>query len=146
VAVDYRLQPVALLPAEGAPPRRPLGARLAAGDRLVAIIALPDLERLLRRAPCSAEFAVDVTAFPLPTRGWLAGLVRTVQGLSAEDAEKALDHLPLGLGTNLTRGQAEDLLAQLVRERVTARLRPVALDGTTGHSAEGPSVRAEDTP
>jgi hypothetical protein len=38
-------------------------------------------------------------------------------------AEEALDHLPVCLGEKLTRGQAEDLLALLTRERVTARLR-----------------------
>jgi Trk K+ transport system NAD-binding subunit len=51
VAIDYRLLPVAVLPAQGPPPDCPLAARLAAGDRLVAIISLPDLERLLRRQP-----------------------------------------------------------------------------------------------
>jgi hypothetical protein len=83
---------------------------------------MEDLDPLLRRKPASAEFAVDVTGCPLPTRGWLAGLVRTQLGLSQEQAEKALDHLPLRLGDNLTRGQAEDLLARLVRERVAAHL------------------------
>jgi Trk K+ transport system NAD-binding subunit len=122
VAVDYRLVPVALVPAQGPPPRQPLGARLAAGDRLAAIIVLPDLERLLQRQPSPAVFAVEVTACPLPTRDWLAGLVRTQCGLSAEEAAAALGRMPLRLGTRLTRGQAEDLLALLARERVTARL------------------------
>jgi Trk K+ transport system NAD-binding subunit len=125
VAVDYRLQPVALLPVAG-PPRRPvLVARLVGGDRLVALCALADLERVLRRQPASAAYAVDVTACPLPARGWLAGLVRTFHHYSQEDAEKSLDHLPLRLGSNLTRGEAEDLLARLARERVAARLVPM---------------------
>jgi hypothetical protein len=125
VAVDYRLLPVAVLPAQGPAPDRPLAARLTAGDRLVAIISLPDLERLLRRQPPPGTYAVDVSACPLPTRGWLAGLLRTVQGLSQEDAEKALDRMPVRLGEKLTRGQAEDLLARLVKERVTARVCPM---------------------
>jgi hypothetical protein len=125
LAVDYRLTPVAVLPAAGPPARLPLAARLVAGDRLVAVSALADLERVLSRQPAPRGFAVEVTAFPLPTRGWLAGLVRTVQGLGAVEAEKALDELPLRLGGDLTRGQAEDLLAQLLRERVSARLCPV---------------------
>jgi Trk K+ transport system NAD-binding subunit len=123
VAVDYRVAPVALIPSGSATPsRQPLAARLGAGDRLIAIVALPDLERLLRRQPASAGFAVDVAAFPLPARDWLTGLVRTEQGLSLEDAQASLDHLPLRLGTTLTRGQAEDLLARLVRERVSAKV------------------------
>jgi Trk K+ transport system NAD-binding subunit len=122
VAVDYRLLPVALIRAEGPASQPILPARLVAGDRLFGIIAMTDLDRLLRRQPSSAAFAVDVTAFPLPTRGWLVGLFRTTTGSSAAEAEGALDHLPLRLATSLTRGQAEDLLVQLVRERVTARL------------------------
>jgi Trk K+ transport system NAD-binding subunit len=122
VAVDYRLQPVALVRPNAPPPRPLLAARLAAGDRLVAIIALSDLERLLHRQPSSAAFAVDVYSVPLPTRGWLAGLVRTISGKTAKEAEQALARLPLRLADNLTRGQAEDLLAQLVRERVEAKV------------------------
>jgi Trk K+ transport system NAD-binding subunit len=122
VAVDYRFVPVALIRAGGSPVQPILPARLDAGDRMLGIIAMTDLDRLLRRQPSSAEFAVDVSAFPLPTRGWLAGLLRTTAGLSAAEAEHALDHLPVRLATSLTRGQAEDLLAQVVRERVTARL------------------------
>ncbi len=122
VAVDYRLVPVAVLPGAGPRPHAPLLARLTAGDRLVAVIELHDLDRLLRRHPAATAFAVDVAGFPLPTRGWLVNLVRTVQGVGAEVAEKAVEVLPLRLQSNLTRGQAEDLLATLTRERVTARI------------------------
>jgi Trk K+ transport system NAD-binding subunit len=124
VAIDYQLLPVAVVRASGPPPRPLHVARLEAGDRLVAIIAMPELDRLLRRQPPSAAFAVDVTAYPLPTRGWLAGLLRTTTGLSAAEAELALEALPLRLATSLTRGQAEDLMAQLARERVAARVCP----------------------
>jgi Trk K+ transport system NAD-binding subunit len=126
VAVDYHFLPLALLPAQGPPPSRPLEARLAVGDRLVAILSFNDLQNLLQRQPAPADFAVEVTACPLPTRGWLIGLARARRGLNAEDAEKVLEHLPYRLGDDLTRGQAEDLLAQLVRERVAARLGPKA--------------------
>ena len=50
------------------------------------------------------------------------GLVRTLRGVDQTEAEKLLDHLPLRLAAGLTRGQAEDLLALLAREPVTARL------------------------
>jgi hypothetical protein len=120
VAVDYRLLPVALLANDGKASARPLTAQLGPGDRLVALITLPDLQKLLRREAVPKDRSVEVKAFPLPARDWLAGLVKTQKGLSAEEAEKALDHLPLTLGAGLTRGQAEDLLARLVRERITA--------------------------
>lgn len=122
VAVDYGLQPVARVPKEGPLSTRPLHARLHAGDRLIGLVSFKDLDKLLRRQPSSAAFAVDVLGFPLPARGWLVGLVRMQLGLGTAEAEKALEHLPLRLGANLTRGQAEDLLAQLVRERVEAKL------------------------
>jgi Trk K+ transport system NAD-binding subunit len=123
VAIDYQVLPVTLL--RGSERARPLWAsRLQAGDRLVAIVDLANLDRLLRRQPCSAAFAVDVTAFLPPTRGWLAGLVRATLNLAADEAERALDQLPLRLATGLTRGQADDLLTQLTRERVAARVCP----------------------
>ena len=49
--------------------------------------------------------------------GTLADLIT-----SLEEAQAALDQLPLRIGTKLTRGQAEDLLARLVRERVSAKV------------------------
>ncbi len=124
VAVDYRLVPVAVLPASGEAPLKLLQTRLKPGDRLVAVIELHDLNRLSRRQPAATDCAVDVSAFPIPTRGWLVSLVRTVQGIGAEEAEVAVDTLPLRLQSNLTRGQAEDLLATLARERVTAQVVP----------------------
>jgi Trk K+ transport system NAD-binding subunit len=125
IAVDYRLQPVALLPASGQRQWSLLAARLCSGDRLAVVINLADLEPLLRRRPASAEWAVDVAACPLPIRPWLAGLVRTVQGCGQEDADRIVAQLPMRLAAHLTRGQAEDLLAQLVRQRVTGRVVPV---------------------
>jgi Trk K+ transport system NAD-binding subunit len=125
LAVDYRMAPVALIPGgRNTVARQPLAARVAAGDRLVAIVAMADLEKLLRRQPASAEYAVDVTAFPLPARDWLTGLVRTEGGSTLEEAQGALERLPLRLNSHLTRGQAEDLLARLVRERVSAKVVP----------------------
>jgi Trk K+ transport system NAD-binding subunit len=53
VARDYRLLPVAALPAQGPLPAEPAGHTLDAGDRLVAIVALSDLEALLRRQPAT---------------------------------------------------------------------------------------------
>jgi Trk K+ transport system NAD-binding subunit len=123
VAVDYNLLPVAVCDAQGTILPQTMSARLAAGYRLIGITMLPDLERLLRREAVPRDHAVEVSACPLPTRSWLAALFRVQQGLTAEAAEKVLDAMPACLATQLTRGQAEDLLALLHRERVSARLR-----------------------
>jgi hypothetical protein len=46
----------------------PAEQRLGPADHLIAILALPDLARLLRRERAPAEWAVDVSSFPLPAR------------------------------------------------------------------------------
>ncbi len=122
VAVDYRMLPIGHIRPGDETSRSTLTGRLASGDRLIGLVSLPDLQRLLRRQPCSAAYAVEVTACPLPTRPWLLGLLRMQAGLSPEQAEQAIGSYPLQLATGLTRGQAEDLLAQLMRERVVARM------------------------
>jgi hypothetical protein len=65
---------------------------------------------------------VEVLGFPLPARDWLAALLRTQRCCAEEEASRALEQLPLCLAEHLTRGQAEDLLAQLARERINAKL------------------------
>lgn len=122
VSVDYCLQAVALIPAQGPPPAPLLAGRLRAGDRLVAIIALTDLEPLLRRKQPAADFGVEIVRVPLPARGWLAGLLRTQRGCTEEEAAHALESLPLRVAEGLTRGQAEEMLARLFRERIDAKL------------------------
>jgi len=124
VAVDYGVLPVAILSQGGSGSGQAFNARLASGDRLIGIVALPDLQRLIRREPPARDRGVEVDAIPLPTRGWMVTLLRARQGISAEEAEKALDQLPLRLASGLTGGEAEDLVAQLVRERVSARVTP----------------------
>jgi Trk K+ transport system NAD-binding subunit len=125
VAVDHRLLPVAVVGPDGTLQRQPLTARLTPGCRMTAIVTLPDLERMMQQLPVPKGFAVDVTSVTLPAKEWVTLLLRTQKGLNQEDATQALENLPVCLGDHLTRGQAEDLLALLARERVAARLRPV---------------------
>jgi Trk K+ transport system NAD-binding subunit len=127
LAIDYQLVPVNLVAADKAVRQDPLNTRLAAGDRLTAIISLADLQRLLQRELLPREYAVEVTGCPPPARPWVAQLLRTTLGLSAEAAESSLEKVPLCLGTNLTRGQAEELMFLLNRERVPAQLRRLSV-------------------
>jgi hypothetical protein len=122
MAVDYRFLPVAVLAADGTPQKPMLPFRLAAGCRVVAVVALGDLERCVHRQPVPGDCTVEVTSVNLPAREWLALLLRTQKGLSAEEAAHELERLPICVGSKLTRGQAEDLLAVLTRERVPCRL------------------------
>jgi len=123
LAIDYGFVPVHLVGTDKAPRPQPLNARLTAGECLTVVIALADLQRLLHREAPPRIYTVEVTACPLPTRPWLAQLLRTLQSLSGEEAQKAVEQLPLCLDQNLTRGQAEDLLYRLRRENVAGQLR-----------------------
>ncbi len=122
MSVDYCLTAVALLPAQGPPPHPLLAAPLRAGDRLVAIIALTDLESLLRRRVPPAVYSVEVLRVPPPARPWLTDYIRIQRGCTREEAAKALDALPLLTAERLTHGRAEEVLALLSRERIEARL------------------------
>jgi Trk K+ transport system NAD-binding subunit len=121
VAVDYKLLPVGLVSGKGFSTSQPADQVLGTGERLTIIAALPDLERLMRREPPPGDWSVEVTAFPPPARSMLIQLMWERQSATAQMADGALDHLPLCLGRDLTRGQAEDLLVRLRRENVKAR-------------------------
>jgi Trk K+ transport system NAD-binding subunit len=127
LAVDYGLQPVRLQLAGGSVSPQPLRARLAEGDRLTVMVSLADLQRLLRREKAPREYAVEVTACPPPAQAFVAQLARTAQELSADAAAGMVERVPFCLQSGLTRGQAEELILLLQRERVDARL--LRLDG-----------------
>src|SRR5262249_14970937 len=103
--------------------------RLGPGDRLTAVVSLADLQRLLQRERPPREYAVEVTSCPPPARPFVAQLARTTHELSAEAAAGRGERAPFGLQEGLTRGQAEELVALLQRERVGARLRRVEGNG-----------------
>jgi hypothetical protein len=101
---------------------RPADQILRAGDRLTVIAALSDLERLLRRESPLRDWAVEITECPATARPKITQLLWERQSITGHMAEGMLDHLPLRLGNNLTRGQAEDLLTRLRQEKVAATL------------------------
>jgi Trk K+ transport system NAD-binding subunit len=121
LAIDYRLVPVAVIGPDNAERAFNVGYRLVEGDRLVAIASIPDLERVTRRAPVAAEWSVEVTAFPISARETLALQARTLRGITAEKADALVKELPFVIVEKQTRGQAEELLAALQREKVSAR-------------------------
>jgi Trk K+ transport system NAD-binding subunit len=117
-AVDYRFLPLAL---NGQNPAAAPDRRLKPGDRITAVAELPDLERLLRREPAAKDRRVVVESFPKTARDALLPLVRAARRCSQEEADKVLGSPPFLAAVGLTRGEADELLAQLGRERVTAR-------------------------
>jgi len=121
LAIDYRLVPVAVIGQDNAERAFNVGYRLVEGDRLVAIASVPDLERVTRRAPVATEWSVEVTAFPISARETLALQARTLRQMTAEEADALVKELPFVIVEKQTRGQAEELLAALQREKVSAR-------------------------
>lgn len=97
------------------------GQRLKAGDRLTLIAEMPDLERLLRREPASRGCSICVEEFPAASRDTLTTLVRFAHRCDGEQAERMVGSTPFTLATHLTRGEAEEMLAQVLREGVTAK-------------------------
>lgn len=117
--VDYRFLPVALNSEEpSAIPDR----RLKPGDRLTAVAELPDLQRLLRREPASRDRSVILHSFPVTAKEEMLKIVRSAGRMSQEEAERAVVKLPMSVATGLTRGEAEELLAKLSRERAEAKV------------------------
>ncbi|MFO0850849.1 MAG: NAD-binding protein [Gemmataceae bacterium] len=121
--VDYRFLPVGVSGREPfAGSGIPTGYRLKAGDRLTAVLALPDLERLLRREPAAAEWAVEVEVTPRLTTAGLIPVIRTARGCSQTEAEELLKKPAFTLATGITRGLAEELAALVARERAVGRV------------------------
>ncbi len=125
LAVDYHLLPIALQRADKTARPEPLESRLEAGDSLTVVVALADLQRLLKREKVPHDHAVEVTACPESARPAVARVAGAEEG--------QLERLPACVRTGLTRGQAEDLLCRLRREQATAHARQV--DGVPVGSA-----------
>jgi Trk K+ transport system NAD-binding subunit len=123
LAVDYGFAPVLLYRPDRSLHPHPLLARLGPGDCLTVILTLADLQRLLQRERAPRDCAVEVTHCPLPARSFVVQLLRQHRNLGAAEAEQALEQMPVCVDENLTRGQAEDLMYLLSKERVAGRVR-----------------------
>jgi Trk K+ transport system NAD-binding subunit len=125
LSIDYGFLPVSLARADRSFTQQSVNSCLYVGDRLTVIAQLSDLDRLLRRERVPADWAVEVTGFNLPARPLVAELLRKQRGLSAEAADEVVGHLPVCVGSRLTRGQAEELSQTLAREGIKAEPRQV---------------------
>ena len=117
--LDYRLLPVAFA---GHDPGDLRGHRLKIGDRVTFVAELPDLERLIRREAAPVTASVVVESVPPPAKDSLATLVQVKRNCSKDQAEALVKGGAFTLAEGLTRGEAQELVEQVTREGVTARI------------------------
>lgn len=118
-ALDHALLPLALA---GHDLNALRGYRLKVGDKLTVVIELAAFERLLRFEKPPAAHRVAVESHPATARDTLLTLVQIHRRCSPEAAAAALADGAFTLADGLTRGEAQELVEQLERERVTARV------------------------
>ncbi len=123
ISLDYRFLPIGLA---GQPTFAevgvPKGYRLKSGDHLTVAAELSDLERLVRRAAPEKGYSVLVQDFPLTARDALAPIVRASRHCTADEAQAMLADKNFVLGEGLSRGQAEELCARVLREKAHATI------------------------
>lgn len=122
LAIDYRMAPIAVIGADGNERQIDASHRLTEGDRLLAIVTLAELDRLSRRVPAPRTWSVEVTSFPLTARESLELQVRALRGLDGPAVQQLLDSPPFILVDGRSRGQAEEMVQLLQREKVQARV------------------------
>jgi Trk K+ transport system NAD-binding subunit len=126
--IDYRFLPLAVsgrrsFAVEGIPS----SYRLQAGDRLTVLLAIRDLEKLLRRESIPKNCRVTVESHPMLTAEALMTLVRTERRCTQAEAEELLKRPSFELATGLTRGQAEELAGRVSREKAKVRVDVTAI-------------------
>jgi Trk K+ transport system NAD-binding subunit len=119
VTLDFRLLPISF---RGGLPDTAGSRLLAAGDRLTVVAELPDLERLMRRQVPPATCLVMVESVPDSSREALRTRLILRQNRSLEDADAVIRQLPFTLAGGLTHGEAQDLVEQLARDGIEARI------------------------
>jgi Trk K+ transport system NAD-binding subunit len=121
IAIDYGVVPLGQ--GKGNPQPDPC-SRLSAGQHLVVIGTLSDLDRLFRREPAKRDWGVALTHVPALARDAIVLLLRATRNLSASDVNRMVESLPARVADGLTRGEAEDFMELLKRERAAAQLVP----------------------
>lgn len=119
LALDYSLLPLALAGHDLSALR---GYRLKVGDKLTVVAQLTDFERLLRLEKPPAVHAVKIEEYPLAARDAVLALIQAQRHVSHEEAPLWLNGKPFVLASGLTFGEARELVEQLEREKVTARV------------------------
>ena len=119
LALDYALLPVAL---SGHDLRNAGNYRLQVGDKLTVVAEMADFERLLRLQPSPAVHSVMIESYPESAKDTLLALLCAKRNCTPEEAAAMLAGGPFSLAEKLTLGEARELIAQLEREKIAARM------------------------
>lgn len=125
LAVDYRLLPLAKNDANWERRDQAMKHRLVAGDRLTVLAELSDLERLLRRERLPADHVVEVTGHKLTAQAVAAELARTHRRIPLDGDTPPAPQFPFVVGEPMSRGRAEVLADDLLREGMQVNVRTV---------------------
>ena len=121
--IDYHFLPIAVSEQEPFPKQGiPKTYRIKEGDRLTVMIEPTHLEQLLRRESAPQEWSIRIESCPSMMIEAVAPIVRMAKSCSQEEAVEMLKNLPMMLAEGLTRGEAEELLARVKRERTEATI------------------------
>ncbi len=123
IAIDYGFLPVAVFDAAGKPKEyRNALQKVQPGERLLVVLALTDLDRLTRRVRPPKTTSVFVSSYPLPAVDAVKARLCTLRGLSSDGADAVMERPPFLFADDLTRGEAEELIDHLTREKISAFL------------------------
>lgn len=124
LTIDYRFLPIGIAGQPSfAESGIPKAYRMKAGDRLMVVAELVDLERLVSRSTPERVFSVTMDDFPLTAADALLPILRASRSISAEEANRLMANKPVIVGENLSRGQAEELFRRVSREKAKAVIR-----------------------
>ncbi len=122
IAIDYNLIPIGLSGLDPNASRDTSNYRLQPGDQLTVFTTPMDLGRLIQRKPVPQNWGIEVRGYPIGMREDLAVRVRLARGIPAEQASALMQQTPFRFAEHMTRGQAEEWLRLLLRERIDAEL------------------------
>jgi len=119
LVLDYNLMPVAFAGRDLTELR---GHRLKIGDRVTVVAEMRDVERTISSESIPAMASVVVDSFPTIAKDTLVALVQVKRGCGRDAAEAILTATPFTLASRQTRGEAQELVEQVAREKVAARV------------------------
>jgi len=121
LAIDYGFLPVAVFDDVGRRKEyRNALQKVQAGERLLVVLPLTDLDRLTRSETLPRACAVSVSSVPLSAVDSVQSQLCARWNIGVLEAEALMEQSPFLFADELTRGEAEELVDVLSREKISA--------------------------